>query len=198
MVVTMRALTADDILRGYLQGAFPMDMDGVLDLYLTERRAVIPLASFRIPRSVRRGLRDAPFTVSIDAHFSAVLAACGGTRQGGEWLTPRLRELYEELFARGLAHSVEVLRDGDLVGGLFGVALGGLFTSESMFHTTPNAGNAALVHTHAHLVERGYVLWDIQMVSPHTARFGACEIAHEDYRERLGEAFTRRCFFGTT
>lgn len=191
----MRSPTADDILRGYLDGAFPMDTDGVLDLYVADPRAVIPLEAFRIPRSVRRGLRGGRFSVTRDRHFPDVVASCGGERGGGEWLTPRLARLYEELFRRGFAHSVEVLEDGHLVGGLFGVALGGLFTSESMFHRAPDAGSAAIVATHAHLVARGYSLWDIQMVSPHTARFGAVEIPDRGYRDLLMDALTVRPSF---
>ncbi len=191
----MRSPTADDILRGYLEGAFPMDTDGVLDLYVADPRAVIPLDAFRVPRSVRRGLRGDRFSVTRDRHFPDVVASCGGERSGGEWLTPRLARVYEDLFHRGVAHSVEVLQDGRLVGGLFGVALGGLFTSESMFHTASDAGSAAIVATHAHLVARGYRLWDIQMISPQTARFGAVEMTDSEYREHLRDAFRRRCSF---
>lgn len=191
----MRSLTADDILRGYLNGAFPMDVDGSLELYVADPRAVIPLDGFRIPRSVRRGLRDASFTVTVDGSFSEVIAACGGARHGGQWLTPRLARLYGDLFDRGFAHSVEVRSEGVLVGGLFGVALGGLFTSESMFHTMSDAGSAALVATHAHLTDRGFALWDIQMLSDHTVRFGAVEIPGSEYRARLLEALTGYCAF---
>lgn len=195
MAVMARSLTADEIIHGYLGGAFPMDVDGALDLFVSDPRAVIPLDRFRVPRSVRRALRDRPFTVAMDTRFAEVIAACGGERHGGAWLTPRLADRYGELFERGFAHSVEVMRGDDLVGGLFGVALGGLFTSESMFHRVSDAGSAALVATHAHLVDRGYALWDIQMRSDHTARFGAVELPHEEYRDRLAGVLRRPCTF---
>jgi leucyl/phenylalanyl-tRNA--protein transferase len=113
------------------------------------------------------------------------------------WLTPRLAVAYERLHERGVAHSVEVWLDGRLVGGLFGVSLGGLYTSESMFHRVSDAGSAALVATAQRLHERGFVLWDVQMMSAHVARFGAVEIPHQEYLERLVEALAvRRAFVG--
>ncbi len=191
----MTLLTTDDIIRGYLNGAFPMDVDGALDLFIFDPRTIMPLDGFRVPRSVRRALRTDPFTITVDRRFAQVVAACGGERQGGEWLTPRLARHYDELFERGLAHSVEVMHSNHLVGGLFGVALGGLFTSESMFHRVSNAGSAALVATHALLVDRGYTLWDIQMRSDHTARFGAVELPHDEYLDLLANALPRPCTF---
>jgi leucyl/phenylalanyl-tRNA--protein transferase len=178
----------EDLLAGYAAGWFPMDIDGQLGFYESDPRVVIPLEGFRVPRSVRRALRTAGFETRIDAAFSEVVAACGGPRQGGAWLTPRLGALYVALHEQGHAHSVEIWRESRLVGGLFGVALGGLFTSESMFHRESDAGNAALVATHRHISGRGYTLWDIQMSSPHTARFGATLISGREYRHRLASA----------
>ncbi len=190
-----RPPTTDEIIHGYLSGAFPMDVDGAVGLYVFDPRAIIPMDGFRVPRSVRRGLRDHGFRVTVDERFGDVVVACGGERQGGEWLTPRLARHYDELFERGFAHSVEVMHGNHLVGGLFGVAIGGLFTSESMFHRVSNAGSMALVATYAHLSTRGYTLWDIQMVSDHTARFGAVEMTHHDYLTLLADALARRCDF---
>ena len=129
-----------------------------------------------MPRSVRRALGRGRYEIRVDAAFGEVAAACAEDREG-VWLTPRLGEAYGALHRLGLAHSVEAWSGGRLAGGLFGVALGGLFTSESMFHREPDAGNAALVGTAALLAERGFALWDIQMSSPHTARFGAVDSA---------------------
>lgn len=169
-----------------------MDIDGQIGFYEFEPRAVIPLDGFRVPRSVRRALRDGPFELRIDSAFEDVVRECGLPRSGGEWLTPRLGAVYCELHRAGYAHSVETWCKGYLVGGLFGVALGGMFTSESMFHRVSDAGSAALVATHRHLVERGFVLWDIQMASDHTSRFGAVELSHGDYRARLDVALAAR------
>jgi leucyl/phenylalanyl-tRNA--protein transferase len=176
------------LLAGYVAGWFPMDVDGDVGFYETDPRAIIPIDGFRVPRSVARALRGAPFEIRIDAAFDEVVASCGGQRHGGAWLTPRLADVYSSLQRAGYAHSVEAWRDGRLAGGLFGVALGGLFTSESMFHRESDAGSAALVATHRHLVERGFALWDIQMASHHTERFGAAGVSPARYRDLLEQA----------
>lgn len=177
-----------ELAAAYAAGCFPMDVDGRVGFYECDPRTVIPIDGFRVPRSVARALRGAGFTARIDSAFGEVVASCGGERLGGAWLSPRLVDAYVEAHAAGFAHSVEVWSDDRLVGGLFGVAIGGLFTSESMFHRTSDAGSAALVATHAHLAARGFTLWDIQMASPHTARFGAVDLTPAEYRSRLAEA----------
>lgn len=190
-----RVPTADAIVRGYLTGAFPMDIDGTVGFYHCDPRSIIPIDGFRVPRSVRRGMRRAGFEARVDTAFSEVVAACASRREGGVWLSPRLVLRYRELFERGFAHSVEVWRDDRLVGGLFGVAIGGLFTSESMFHREPDAGSAAIVCAHRRLRARGYRLWDIQMTSHHTARFGAAEVSQAEYLDLLSAALAVECQF---
>ena len=190
-----RTPATDEILAAYSAGWFPMDIDGHIGFYEFEPRAIIPMDGFRVPRSVRRALREDPFEVRIDTAFDAVVAACGEPREGGDWLSPRLADAYSELHRQGFAHSIEVWISGHLVGGLFGVALGGMFTSESMFHRVADAGNAALVATHRHLLARGFSLWDIQMISPHTLRFGAVDITPAEYRRRLRSALDRPAAF---
>lgn len=180
------------MLAGYLRGWFPMDepssrREGVR-FYDADPRAVIPLDPLRIPRSVRRAARHDRGEMVIDGDFAGVLARCAERETEETWLTPRLQEAYVDLHECGFAHSVEWRRDGHLAGGLFGVAIGGLFTSESMFHRESDAGNLALAATGVHLRERGFLLWDIQMLSPHTARFGGIEIPGEEYRRRLAAA----------
>jgi leucyl/phenylalanyl-tRNA--protein transferase len=172
-----------------------MDIDGHIGFYEFDPRAVIPIDGFRVPRSVRRALREDPFEIRIDSAFAEVVAACGEPREGGEWLSPKLARAYGSLHEIGFAHSVEAWFAGRLVGGLFGVALGAMFTSESMFHRVANAGNAALVATHRHLVAGGFTLWDIQMASPHTARFGAVDLTPAEYRRQLGLALARTARF---
>lgn len=186
--VTRQVPTVDEVLVGYMHGVFPMDVDGRIGFYGCDPRAIIPLEGFRVPRSVRRGLRDSGFEVRIDTAFAEVIAACGGPRHDGQWLTARLGSVYRQLHAMGIAHSVEIWHSGYLAGGLFGIALGGLFTSESMFHRVSNAGSAALIACHEHLVAGGFSLWDIQMTSDHTVRFGAIEIDELDYQRRLDAA----------
>lgn len=184
------SLRADVLVAAYARGWFPMDRPGAVGpvgFYEADPRAVMPIEDFRVPRSVARGLRRRIYEIRIDHAFADVARACSGDRDG-EWLTPRLVQAYVDLHRAGWAHSVEAWSDGRLRGGLFGVAIGGMFTSETMFHRAPDAGNAALVGTARLLAARGFTLWDIQAVSPHTARFGAHGISVEEYRRRLAVA----------
>jgi leucyl/phenylalanyl-tRNA---protein transferase len=183
-------LQPDAMLGAYLRGWFPMDRggaEGPVLFYESDPRAVMPIDGFRVPRSVARGLRRHPYEIRVDTAFTDVATACSGDRDG-EWLTGRLVDAYVRLHEAGWAHSVEAWSGERLCGGLFGVAIGALFTSETMFHRAPDAGNAALVATARILRSRGFRLWDIQAVSPHTARFGAHGITPEEYRRRLASA----------
>jgi leucyl/phenylalanyl-tRNA---protein transferase len=194
-VTPHRSLEPDALVAGYLNGGFPMDEEGArgaVGFYITDPRTVIPVEAFRVPRSVRRALVRWNFEIRMDTAFAEVVQACAEPRGGGVWLTPRLAEAYERLHERGVAHSVEVWHSDRLVGGLFGVALGGLYTSESMFHRVSDAGSAAIVATAEHLHTHGFVLWDVQMTSPHVARFGAVEITHDEYLRRLESALAAR------
>jgi leucyl/phenylalanyl-tRNA--protein transferase len=179
------------LLAAYARGAFPMDSEedagGPVPFYEADPRAVLPVEGFRVPRSVARALRRGGLEVRVDTAFREVCEACAG-REEGTWLSPRLVRAYCALHAIGYAHSVEAWAGGRLAGGLFGVALGGLFTSESMFHRAPDAGNVVLVAAAARLRARGYVLWDIQMATAHTQRFGAELIGRREYRRRLDRA----------
>jgi leucyl/phenylalanyl-tRNA---protein transferase len=184
------SLSPEALLAAYARGWFPMDevgARGAVGLYEADPRAVMPIHGFRVPASVRRALRRRAYEIRVDAAFGDVVVACAKDREG-VWLTPRLGEAYGALHRLGLAHSVEAWTGERLAGGLFGVALGGLFTSESMFHRDPDAGNAALVGAAGLLAERGFILWDIQMSSPHTARFGAVDLGRGEYLARLREA----------
>jgi leucyl/phenylalanyl-tRNA--protein transferase len=182
------SLAPEALVAAYARGWFPMDEPGArgpVGLFDADPRGIIPLNAFRVPRTVARRLRAAGYEIRVDAAFDQVAAACAVRPGEGTWLTPRLVAAYARLHRRGLAHSVEAWRGGRLCGGLFGVALGGLFSSETMFHRAPDAGNAVLVATGRLLAQRGFALWDIQMTSPHTERFGAVEIPRGEYRRRL-------------
>ena len=186
------SLSPQALLAAYARGWFPMDEEGAsgpVGLFEADPRAVMPIEGFRVPPSVRRGLRRGGYSIRLDAAFDAVVAECAGDRDG-VWLTPRLQAAFEELHRLGLAHSVEAWDGEGLQGGLFGVALGGLFTSESMFHRSTDAGSAALVGAAQVLREARFRLWDIQMASDHTRRFGAVEIGRGEYLRLLGEALT--------
>ncbi|HTK34239.1 MAG TPA: leucyl/phenylalanyl-tRNA--protein transferase [Caulobacteraceae bacterium] len=185
--------TVDDLIACYRRGVFPMaDARDDEDTYLIdpERRGVIPLDGFHIARRLARTVRSEPYEVRIDTAFASVVEACATPRPGRPetWINGQIEGLYGELFARGLAHSIESWEDGRLVGGLYGVALGGAFFGESMFSTARDASKVALVHLVARLVVGRYRLLDTQFMTEHLAQFGAQEISRAQYRTRLAQA----------
>lgn len=183
-------LSPASLLAAYAAGCFPMDDPGArgpVGLYEADPRAVLPVDGLRVPRSVARARRRAGYEIRVDGAFREVLEACAAGRTG-VWLTPRLIDAYVRLHLVGHAHSVEAWRGGRLCGGLFGVSLGALFTSESMFHRESDAGSVALAAAGDLVRDGGFLLWDIQMTSPHTLRFGAEEIGRGEYRARLRRA----------
>lgn len=193
----MTAFAADDLLAAYASGVFPMgearDDDRVF-LIEPERRGVIPLDAFHVPARLRRTVRAEPFGIRVDTAFPEVLDACAAPGPGREdtWINAPIRALYLELARRGHVRTVECWRDDRLVGGLYGVTLGGAFFGESMFSRVPDASKVALVHLVARLRRGGWGLLDAQFMTDHLARFGACEIAQADYLRRLGPALSLR------
>jgi leucyl/phenylalanyl-tRNA--protein transferase len=161
-------------------------------------RAILPLDGFHASRRLRRRLRAGAFTATCDQAFREVMLGCarGKGRRGGTWLFPSMIEAYVELHRRGHAHSVEIWSDGQLVGGVYGVAIGGLFAAESMFHRVTDASKAALAHLVSHLNARGYLLLDIQQWTPHTGSLGAVEISRNEYLRRLAVAAEAPVSFG--
>jgi leucyl/phenylalanyl-tRNA--protein transferase len=152
-------------------------------------RAILPLDRFHISRRLERTLRSGKFELTCDKDFAGVLAGCatGHGRERGTWLTADMREAYLELHHHGHAHSVEAWCEGRLAGGVYGVAIGGLFAAESMFYRVRDASKVALARLVAHLAARGYQLLDIQQWTPHTGRLGAIEISRRKYLRRLAE-----------
>ncbi len=186
-------LTPDLLLRAYRLGLFPMAEtreSRTLHWLDPEERGVLPLHGFHIPRSLMKTLRSGRFTVTADADFPAAIAACAEIRENRPetWINEEIERLFTELFEMGFAHSVETWENGRLVGGLYGVALGGVFFGESMFSTATDASKVALVHLVARLRLGGYTLLDTQFITTHLARFGAVEIPRDDYHRRLADA----------
>jgi leucyl/phenylalanyl-tRNA--protein transferase len=196
----MRPLTSDIVLRAYAMGVFPMARsrdESRLYWIDPEQRGVLPLDRFHVSRSLRRTLRRGEFEIRVDTAFEAVMRACGepsGTRPDS-WINEEIIRLFVELFHLGLAHSVECWRDGCLVGGLYGMALGAAFFGESMFSRVTDASKVALVHLVARLKMGGYCLLDTQFVTDHLQQFGAVEIPRGEYRLRLAEAIDRQAIF---
>jgi leucyl/phenylalanyl-tRNA--protein transferase len=178
------------LLAAYCQGIFPMGgPDGEIRWYDPNPRAIIPLdEAFHVPSRLARTVRNGPFEVRADTRFRAVMEACAEPGREGSWITSELTESYVALHEAGFAHSVEAWRDGALVGGLYGVAIGGLFAGESMFSRERDASKVALVHLVERLRRGGFVLLDTLFLTEHLARFGACEISRAEYRRRLAAA----------
>ncbi|MDY0170516.1 MAG: leucyl/phenylalanyl-tRNA--protein transferase [Thermoguttaceae bacterium] len=195
------SLSPEWLLDAYSHGIFPWPMgshDNPVPWCSPDPRAVIPLDAFHVPRRLQQTVRSGRFSVTSDRDFAGVIQGCARRHghEGGTWITPRMIRAYQRLHELGFAHSVEVWREGRLVGGVYGVALGGLFAGESMFHTERDASKVALVHLVAHLRRRGYSLFDIQQWTAHTGRFGAVEIRRCDYLHRLAEALRQPVSFG--
>jgi leucyl/phenylalanyl-tRNA--protein transferase len=190
-------ITPELMMRAYSIGLFPMaEARGSDRLYWLdpEQRGILPLEGFRIPRRLLRTVLNGPYRVTADADFPGVIAGCAETGPGREetWINAEIERLFTELAAAGHAHSVETWQDGQLVGGLYGVALGGAFYGESMFSRARDASKVALAHLVARLRLGGFTLLDTQFVTSHLAQFGAIEVPRARYKQMLAAAITRK------
>jgi leucyl/phenylalanyl-tRNA---protein transferase len=185
-------ITPELLVRAYSIGLFPMaeDRDSPeLHWVEPERRGVFPLDGLMVSRSLAKTVRSDVYEVTADSAFTEVMEACAARDK--TWINAEIIRLYAALHARGQAHSIEVRRDGELVGGLYGVSLGAAFFGESMFHTVKDASKVALIHLVARLRLGAFKLLDTQFLTDHLARLGAVEIGRPEYRRRLAEAL--RC-----
>ncbi len=186
-------ITPQVLLRAYSIGMFPM-ADSAEDPTLfwvdPEERGIFPLDGLIVSRSLAKLVRSDRYEVRVDQDFDAVIEGCagGGADRPKTWINQRIRKLYGDLFHQGFVHTVEAWRDGELVGGLYGVQMGGAFFGESMFHTARDASKVALVHLVARLRAAGASLLDTQFVTPHLETLGAIEIPRAEYHRRLDEA----------
>ncbi len=193
----MSGLDPLQLLKAYSVGVFPMaDRHDAPDVYWVEprRRGILPLGNFHLPRSLAKTLRQGRFTLTANRAFRDVMLACAAPSdaRGETWINPAIVDGYCALHARGNAHSLECWEDGTLVGGLYGVELGGAFFGESMFSARRDASKAALAHLIARLRAGGYSLLDTQFLTTHLAQFGAIEIGRDPYRALLADAIGRR------
>lgn len=180
-------LRVDTLLEAYREGIFPWPADdGPVWWWSPDPRAVIPRGGLHISRSLRRTLRRGDLRCTSDTAFADVVAACADRPDEGTWITPEMRRAYRELHAHGTAHSVEVWdRNGDLVGGIYGVAIGRLFCGESMFHRINDASKVAMVATMRLLEDSGFVLFDVQLPTAHLTAMGAVEITRDLFLDVL-------------
>ena len=166
---------------------------GEIRWYSPDPRTIFDLNAFNVPRSIKRILRTHPFEVRIDSAFAEVIRACASRPE--TWISETIVESYEKLHELGFAHSVETWQRGSLVGGLYGVAIGGAFFGESMFSRVSEASKTALVALVDRLQTRGFTLLDTQYATEHLAMFGAKEISRKDYLSRLKHALDQPCAF---
>lgn len=180
-------LSVARLLLAYRSGIFPWSADPIT-WWSPEPRAVFEPGGFHVSRSLRTFLRKAPFTVTFDRAFREVMIGCADPSRPGGWIGPEFIAAYTALHVAGHAHSVECWAGDELVGGVYGVATGGLFAGESMFHRATNASKVALFHLTERLWKNGFGLFDIQMVTSATAQLGATEIPRAEYLRRLASA----------
>jgi leucyl/phenylalanyl-tRNA--protein transferase len=186
-------ITPEVLLKAYACGIFPMAEsadDPALYWIEPDMRGIIPIDGFHVPLRLARTVRSTGFTVWVDRNFDAVVEGCAEAKldRARTWINERIRKIYRSLFEHGHCHSIEVYDGSNLVGGLYGVALGGAFFGESMFHRARDASKIALVHLMARLRAGGYRLLDTQYVTDHLKTFGAVEVPKRRYHKMLEEA----------
>lgn len=169
--------------------------DGEIGWFSPDPRGILPIETFHVPARLARLVRQAPYEIVIDRAFEPVMRACAERPREGTWISEEIVESYTALHRLGLAHSVEAWRGDELVGGLYGLHLGGAFFGESMFHRATDASKLALVALVDRLARRGFTLLDTQWITPHLVQFGAIEIPRAEYLRRLEDALKRSCSF---
>lgn len=189
-------LTPEMVLAAYPRGLFPMAYleANVITWHRPGVRAVIPVEAAHIPRRLARTLASGKFEVSFDTAFREVMAGCASGRP--VWISEEFHRVYGELHERGVGHSVEVWLRGELVGGLYGISLGGAFFAESKFHRATDASKVAVVSLVRRLRERGFLLLEVQYLTEHLKQFGTIELPHRVYMNRLREALALDVTFG--
>jgi leucyl/phenylalanyl-tRNA--protein transferase len=183
-------LSVERLLAAYRAGIFPYYESPPVLWWSPDPRAIIELNHFHVSRRLARTVRSGRFLVTFDEAFDAVIRSCGD-RAEGTWITPEMIVAFNDLHRLGHAHSVEVWQGNDLVGGVYGVTVGGLFAGESMFSRARDASKVALVYLVERLRQCGFVLFDVQILNDHTASLGAIEVSRRAYLRRLADAVAR-------
>jgi leucyl/phenylalanyl-tRNA--protein transferase len=187
-------LSVRRLLLAYRSGIFPWTADPIT-WWSPDPRAILELDGLHVPRSLERVIRQGRFEITVNRAFREVMEGCADPCRPGGWISAEFIEAYTALHQAGYANSLECWQAGQLAGGIYGIAIGGFFAGESMFHRTSDASKVALFHLIQRLRERAFKLFDIQMTTPITKRLGGVEIARSDYLRRLREAVTLDCRF---
>lgn len=194
----MTTLSADDLIYGYLNGIFPMaDSDGTLYWYSPDPRAIIPIDTYKPPKSLRPIINKNLFEIRLNHAFRTVMEACSKPRRDSEdtWISDEIIDAYTNLHQIGFAHSIETYLDNRLVGGLYGVSIGAAFFGESMFYTEPNASKVAFYYLMELLKKQKFELLDTQFINDNVRRFGAIEISKGEYMRKLKKAISLKARF---
>lgn len=194
----MKKLSAEDLIYGYMNGIFPMaDHEDMIYWYAPDPRAIIPIDSYRPPKSLRPILNKNEFEIRINTDFEGVIRHCASVprTEDGTWISEEIISAYVELHHMGYAYSVETYMNNRLVGGLYGVAIAGAFFGESMFYLVSNASKVAFHYLMEILRRQNYYLLDTQFINDNVKRYGATEISNAEYMFRLRTALDQRCFF---
>src|SRR5882672_10309984 len=189
-------LSVPRLLLAYRSGIFPWTVNPVT-WWSPDPRAILELDGFHVSRSLEKVIRRGEFQITVNRAFREVMMGCAAPGPGRRdtWITSEFLEAYTSLHEQGHAHSLECWQDDRLVGGIYGVAIGGFFAGESMFHSVSNASKVALFHLVEHLRERGFLLFDIQMLTAITSSLGAIQISRAEYLKRLSLALQEPCCF---
>ena len=187
-------LDPDLLIQGYRLGVFPMaTRDDSIEWFSPDPRAILPLENFHVPHALRRLMRRKTFEATIDKAFPEVIQSCA--QRKNTWINHEIIDSYTRLHELGHAHSLECWQNERLVGGIYGVSIGGFFAGESMFHRVSNASKVALFHLVEHLRQQQFELFDIQMLTPITEQLGGSEVPRDTYLKRLTHAVEKECRF---
>jgi leucyl/phenylalanyl-tRNA---protein transferase len=189
-------LSVSRLLLAYRSGIFPWTINPVT-WWSPDPRGILELDGFHVSRSLARVVRQGTFRITVDRAFREVMQGCAAPAPGrrSTWISSEFIAAYTELHRLGHAHSLECWQDGQLAGGIYGVSIGGFFAGESMFHRASNASKVSLCHLVAHLRERQFELFDIQMLTPITEKLGGVTVPRQTYLARLGQATAKHCQF---
>jgi len=195
LLASYREVTPESLILNYCQGLVPVDFTPKgPEWIIPETRAILPIGQLHHEKKTLQLVKKKRFEVRFNTAFDKVVHACAENRTG--WLHARMQDVYIQLHAMGIAHSVEAWRNGKLVGGAFGVAFGGFFSGESTFHSESEAGKVIFYHLDQRLQQRGYLLHDAQFINPHLEKMGAYEMSQEEYMKCLAQALAAPVTFG--
>lgn len=192
----MEPISIQDLIYGYKNGIFPMAEANSNEVfwYAPDPRAIIPLDTYRVSKSLRSVLNKKTFELKVDSDFESTIIHCAKGRFKGDdtWISDQIIKVYCDLHNVGIAHSVETYQEGKLVGGLYGVAIGAVFFGESMFHLVPNASKVAFNHLMEILKKQKFLLLDTQFMNDNVARYGAVEISKNEFMKKLRFAIIKK------